>query len=382
MRVWIVNWFADRSGGADVYSEQLAIGLAERGHTITVVCYDASPAVDAVCHVVRVARPDHLNWPVLWRFAPALVALHWMRVVRRIDEPTPDVIVFSPAVTHPALNACFPQVPRIYLPHARIAPLEVAGAFADHQSRVFRWIGVQTQRWCERAALRRSIATVRFTEGAIASMRAFYRLSSHARFELIPAAVNTSAISHLESNAGALRLLAVGRLVESKNLAFLLACLKDCLDLPWTLDVIGEGPERPTLESEAATLGLTDRVTFHGHTPDTDYYYARSDLLAFPSRLESFGLVTIEAMAHGVPAIVVRADGVKYQNVHDEIIRSGVDGLIAEDEAGFRAQLRNCIEDPGSVHKLGLAARDTAAKHTWPTALDHWEQLLSRQSRS
>ncbi|MBM3981170.1 MAG: glycosyltransferase, partial [Planctomycetes bacterium] len=46
MNVLLANWYADRSGGADVYTEELATGLAARGHAVTVLCHAASPRVE------------------------------------------------------------------------------------------------------------------------------------------------------------------------------------------------------------------------------------------------------------------------------------------------------------------------------------------------
>ena len=43
MRVCLLNWYANRNGGSDVYTEDLAVGLADRGHRVTVVCHDARP---------------------------------------------------------------------------------------------------------------------------------------------------------------------------------------------------------------------------------------------------------------------------------------------------------------------------------------------------
>jgi glycosyltransferase involved in cell wall biosynthesis len=373
-RVWLVNWFADRSGGADVYTENLAVGLAARGHRVTVACYGASPRVEACCRVVRVPRPEHRNRPVVWRLAPALVGPHWHWHLGRVRGPMPDVIVFSPALCRAALARRFPGVPMVYLPHARVAPVEVAGTV---QPGFARWLAYRTQFRAERESLLRSAVTVRFTTGAADALRRFYRLPSRVRFEVIPAAVDVPAELSRPQERSGLRLLSVGRLIESKNLRFLFDVLARFRDRPWRLDVVGDGPERAGLEAAAAALGVADRVTFHGHQPDVGRFYAAADLLAFPSRLESFGLVTLEAMAHGVPALAIRADGVRYLNVHHEVIRDGIDGLLASDEDDFARRLRDCLDHPALVRELGAAARRAAAGHTWPAALDHWERLLA-----
>ena len=72
MRVCLLNWYANRNGGSDVYTEDLAVGLADRGHLVTVVCHDASPQVERTCQVVRFPRSDFARWPMAWRFGPLL----------------------------------------------------------------------------------------------------------------------------------------------------------------------------------------------------------------------------------------------------------------------------------------------------------------------
>ncbi len=378
MRVCLLNWYANRAGGADAYTEALALGLAGRGHRVTVVCYDASGPVEAACRVVRVPKPDFGRWPSAWRVAPLLLKAYWGWHLRRLRGPTPDAVVCSPAVCMKGVARRFPKAVRVYLPHARIAPLEVAGTLAGNPSRLLRGLGYRVHARAERAALLRSATTVRFTQGGVDALRAFYHLPPRVRFDVIPPAVDVPPAVGRRDATSPVRLLAVGRLVESKNLRFLLDTLAGMRDLAWRLDVVGDGPEREPLETATAKLGLGDRVTFHGHRADTGRFYPAADLFAFPSRLESLGLVSLEAMAHAVPVLAVRADGERYQNVHHEVIRDGTDGLLAADERDFAAKLRACLTDPGPLAALGAAARETAVRrHGWDAALDRWEALLT-----
>lgn len=377
MRVALLNWYANRAGGADVYTEALAVGLTARGRQVTVICHEASAEVEQACEVVRFPRSDFTRWPVAWRIGPWLQWADCQRRLARLPLRPPDVVIASPVFCLHALARRFPNVPRVYLPHARIAPLEVAENLAGSHSRLLRWTAYRLYHRLERWALMHSDTTVRFTQGNVDLLRTFYRLPARVRFEVIPPAVSFPAWPNRPNGRPPIPLLTVGRLVESKNVGFLLRSLSGMRDLSWRLDVVGDGPLRAQLEATAREAGLADRVAFHGHSDDVSRHYREADLFVFPSRLESFGLVILEAMAHGVPTLAIKSDGKRYLNSHHEVLTDGTDGLLAADEARFAEMLRAAIASPARLHELGLRARQTVFdRHRWDVVLDRWELLL------
>jgi glycosyltransferase involved in cell wall biosynthesis len=101
----------------------------------------------------------------------------------------------------------------------------------------------------------------------------------------------------------------VGRLVPEKGVDLLIRALAQRNDI-WRLEIIGQGPERESLERLARSLNLADRVAFSGQVPSTRMptFYRELDVLVVPSRTlpnwkEQFGRVIVEAMACGVPVI-------------------------------------------------------------------------------
>ena len=78
-----------------------------------------------------------------------------------------------------------------------------------------------------------------------------------------------------------------------------------------TLWIIGEGDRRPELERRVAELRLTRSVRFLGRIDNARLwrYYAAADLFVLPSRLESWGSVSIEALACGTPVVASRTAG-------------------------------------------------------------------------
>lgn len=90
------------------------------------------------------------------------------------------------------------------------------------------------------------------------------------------------------------------------------------------LRLVGDGPDRETLEALAGDLGLGDAVTFVGRLSETEALaeIARSDLLVLPSFMEGLPIVLMEAMALGVPVVASRVAGIP------ELVEDGSTGLL------------------------------------------------------
>ena len=93
--------------------------------------------------------------------------------------------------------------------------------------------------------------------------------------------------------------------------------------VPSKLLLVGDGPERPVMESLVKTLGVQDDVRFLGKQEQIEEIYAVSDLFLLPSEYESFGLAALEAMAAKVPVISTNAGGLPEINIH------GTTGFLA-----------------------------------------------------
>lgn len=103
------------------------------------------------------------------------------------------------------------------------------------------------------------------------------------------------------------RLLAIGRLVPQKNYRLLLQALARIRHLEWSLDVLGDGPLLGSLQRQAQSLGIGERVTFRGFVPDPVTYLCRAQALVLSSAWEGQGAVLLEAIACGCPVIATRS---------------------------------------------------------------------------
>jgi 1,2-diacylglycerol 3-alpha-glucosyltransferase len=150
-------------------------------------------------------------------------------------------------------------------------------------------------------------------------------------------------------------IVSVGRLAHEKNWETLIRAVAQVYPQhrDMRLLLIGDGPDRQTLESLAMELGIAERVTFTGQLPfeKTPAYLKAADLFSFASVTETQGLVTIEAMAAGLPVVAVDGSG-----THD-IVEHGKQGCLVEnDPSALASAINEVLSDPEQMKKFSVAA--------------------------
>ena len=117
------------------------------------------------------------------------------------------------------------------------------------------------------------------------------------------------------------------------------------------LVVVGDGPEESRLRTLAATAAVP--VHFVGHRADVDRWLALAAIVAIPSRRESFGRVTLEAMAARRPLVASRVGGLV------DAVDDGENGLLVppDDPAALGAALRRVLDDGALAGRLAAAGR-------------------------
>lgn len=130
----------------------------------------------------------------------------------------------------------------------------------------------------------------------------------------------------------------IGRLIEWKNHAFLLKGFAEYsrANPSSALLLVGEGPERESLERLARELGVAPSVRFVGHSDRAREILAGSDIFVLPSRGEPFGRVTLEAMALNVPVVAARS------GASGELVRDKKTGLLVT--LNDTNELRNALQ--------------------------------------
>ena len=143
-------------------------------------------------------------------------------------------------------------------------------------------------------------------------------------------------------------------------------------DVPSTLVMIGDGPDRPAAEEEARMLGVADSVSFLGKLDQIAPLLAAADLYLLPSQNESFGLSALEALASGVPVIGTNAGGLP------EVVRDGETGVLCSvgDIPGMAAASLEILQAPKRWSEMSkLAAADARERFSRDAIVSKYESL-------
>ena len=164
--------------------------------------------------------------------------------------------------------------------------------------------------------------------------------------------------------------LYLGKLAPNKGTSYLPAVARDA-DLRWPLIVAGDGPDRGTLEADAARAGRDIRFLGWVDQPGATALLAHAAMLIFPSRgPESLSRVLLEASALGVPIAAMATGGT------GDIVEHGVTGLLSGTPTALAADVRRLAADADLRRRLGEAARRRAEERfDSPRVLDRIEAL-------
>jgi glycosyltransferase involved in cell wall biosynthesis len=164
--------------------------------------------------------------------------------------------------------------------------------------------------------------------------------------------------------------LYVGRLAAEKNLRLFVETIRAARrhrpDL--RVVIVGDGPMGKSLRSENPDFLFAGMRTGE----DLAAYYASADLFVFPSLSETFGNVTMEALASGLAVVAFDYAAAREHIVH------GHNGLVAQcdDEIAFRRHTLRLASSAHEVQKLRHRARQTAECLSWSKAFDDLERSL------
>lgn len=182
-----------------------------------------------------------------------------------------------------------------------------------------------------------------------------------------------SRVGRMHSEA-VLRILFVGRLEWIKGCDRLLSILART-SVPFFLDIVGSGSLETKLFDQAKQLGIIQKVRFWGWQRDVNRFFRETDILTITSRLEGFGIVTIEAMAYGcIPIAYNVKGGLK------DIIRDGIDGYLVSDGNvdEFVKRIEEVYYASDNIESVRKAARQRARQYLSGKIAEQWNRYLRR----
>jgi len=327
-------------GGLEKHVSSLTLELAKQGHTVYLITQPPDPSLE---------KPNF--WPE--NVKHSFVPYQTLKFLRR--NSIPDRLLnypifslkvgrqakkFEPQVVHAHGLAAFGYalrpikgVPLVLNPHGMEE--------FKNKSRL-KQLAYYPFRAMLRFAARRSAAVIATDTALIPEVEKFLKIPRQ-KIWLIPNAVDIKPrmqiltaktarnaeenkeflLSPQPSVLSPLILLSVGRLEENKGFSYGLQALKilekELLE-GWRWFIIGEGSLRPQLEAETKKLGLAENVIFVGKVSDAELsqYYQHATIFLHPTLYEGSSLVTLEALAAGLPVVASATGGIP-----DKVFESG-----------------------------------------------------------
>ncbi|MDN3496755.1 glycosyltransferase [Planococcus sp. APC 4015] len=313
--------FLPHVNGAARFTERLAAGLVERGHDVHVMAPSATHREHGTFTEVVEGQPMTMHRLPAFRYLPhdwLTFALPWRtkhHSRRILDEVKPDVvhiqshIVIGRGLAREARKRGIPIIATNHVMAENVVDFTTLPPFLDKVVVKLAWDDAKRTFALTRAVTTPTRRAADFLESTIA-IENVIPISCG-----IDARDYTPDLSPRDRN----RIVFVGRLTTEKQIDVVLRAitkLDPALDV--TFDIVGKGDQQRNLERLAAELGIEDRVTFHGRTPDVELrgYLSRASVFAIASIAELQSIATMEAMASGLP--IVAADAVALPHlVHD-----------------------------------------------------------------
>lgn len=339
-RIAFVITRSDAVGGAQVHVLELAAALREAGHVVKVFLGGAGPFLDRLraASIPFDVLPNMVRRIDPRRDLPALLEL-----VVRLRAFRPDLVTThsSKAGWLGRAAARWLGVPAVFTAHGwlvssgRLAPLRRAVVAAERVASMLVEYIIVVSDSDRRLAV----------EHAMAPPRKLHVV--HNALPDVPASLRA------DPKREPARIVMVARLAPPKDPFSLLKALAQLQDLPWTLELIGDGPQRPQLEAAVREHGLTERVELLGTRTDVPERLAGAQIFVLCSRREGFPISVLEAMRAGLPVVSTDVGGIA------EAVQSGVTGTLVprNDADALRRAVRDLLVDPSLRARWGAAGR-------------------------
>ena len=368
LRVAVLNRvFSLRGGGAESYSIRLVEQLAAR-HEIHVFAQDIDHAWPGVTYH-RVASP--LRQP-RWLNQLWYATVTWLATRRGFD------------VVHSHENGWHGGVQTIHVKPVRHNLL----AGRTGWRRALRWLKIATsprlltylRLESARFAPRPGRQVVLTSSSLQADALAAYPQAAGSMSIVTPGVFlpppgwnRAQARADLRLPSGSRLLLFVANDYARKGLTTLLAALVT-LDRDVELAVVGHAAQAQRFRDLAAALGVGGRVHFLGSLDVVEQAYRAADVLVHPTLDDTFAMVVLEGLAHGLPVVV---SGPAQCGI-STLLKDGKDALLLTDPQDSKelvGTLQRLLADPALQHRLAVNGRAFAQGHSWEAAAAEYERL-------
>ncbi len=337
----------DKIGGAQKHVEALAIQLKQDGHEVTVVTGSYQPS--------------------LWRLQEEKITVIPIPAMQRAIHLTKDFQAFL------QLRAVFKSIqPDVVATHSSKAG--VIGRIVGSLLRIPTVFTAHSWSFTEGVPQKKQVLYYRMEKSVQRFTTKIITVSDYDRELALMKKVAPAhklltihnGIAPIDSHSSTEKtfteqpvIVMVARFEVPKRQDLLLEVLAELTDVPWQLQLIGDGSLRPALEEFVAQHNLTDRITFLGDQLDVHSYLEKSDVFVLLSDWEGLPISIIEAMRIGLPIVATNVGGVK------ELVVDHDNGFLVEreDKELLKLRLHHLLMDATLSKKMGNASERRYLQH-------------------
>jgi glycosyltransferase involved in cell wall biosynthesis len=341
---------ADRIGGVQVHVRDLAAAARAQGHSPTVITSGTGPFVDQL-RAQKIPTISLRNLRVAINPVRDLRALREIRVVLRDLRPELLAVHSAKAGILGRIAGRSLNIPVILTAHGWTFTPGIPAMQAALYRQIERSVGHLTSK---------IIAVSEFDRRLALEARVVPEDRVVTVYNGVP---DVPPGLRAEPGRAPARLIMVARFEPQKDHASLLNALAGIQDLPWELDLVGDGPLMRSMEALAATLGIRERVHLLGQRTDVDQLLARAQVSLLVTNWEGFPLSILEAMRAGLPVVATSVGGIS------ESVRDGETGYLVPRGSLelLRDRIRRLLTFPDERVRFGAGGR---ARYTQQFTLD------------
>jgi len=339
-------------GGSGMVATELGLFLARRGHEVHFIAYDVPPRLDRSQKGVFFHKVDVTEYP-LFQYPPYSLALS-VKTASVAEEFHRDLMHAHYAIPH-AVSSCMAK---------QISKKASFQTLTTLHGTDITLVGSNKSYY---ALIKYCLESI----GGITAVSQFLKQETLKIFELqrdircIYNFIDPEIFKKDRSPSDFSKLVPPDRksLMHISNFRPVKR-VRDLIDLfhlirkemPCTLMMIGDGPERGPVQEQCRHLGLQDDVIFHRGGGDVPDYLSRADLFLLTSETESFGLAALEAMSCEVPVVATDVGGVP------ELVDEGVNGFLCPlgNNEMMAQKALTLLRDDDMRRDFALQARDKA----------------------
>jgi glycosyltransferase involved in cell wall biosynthesis len=179
--------------------------------------------------------------------------------------------------------------------------------------------------------------------------------------KLVHNAINLDRFSNSGKEKDVNKLVIIGSLVDKKGQDLAIDVINELhkRNCKVYLDVLGEGPNRNTLEMKVRDYKLEHYISFHGNMDYPEHFLSNAKIYLHTAIYEPFGLVLIEAMASGLPIVCTDAKG------NRDIIVEGENGFLINERSVQKLadKIELLINDPVLYHNITKSSFELSKKY-------------------